>query len=148
MSWPALDYAADHETWQALHLWTQVVGKVRLALTPWVNHSWHVPLYVSPRGLTTGLVHHPAGAFDLELDFRDHCLRLRSAGGAEDSLPLAPGSVTSGSASTACTGLASASGRTTVAERTASSNSGVSSPLGFSPIRCSKALMARAVRGP
>ena len=93
MRWPPLDYAADHRTWEALHLWTQVVGKVRLALTPWVNHSWHVPLYVSARGLTTGLMHHPADALDLEFDLHAHRLLLRAAGGADDSIPLRTGSV-------------------------------------------------------
>ena len=52
--WPALPYAAWKDTAVTLHLWTQIVGKIRLALTPWLNHSWHVPLYVTARGLTTG----------------------------------------------------------------------------------------------
>ena len=51
--WPELPYATWKDTRDTLHLWTQVVGKVRLALTPWLNHSWHVALYVTARGLTT-----------------------------------------------------------------------------------------------
>src|SRR5688500_4278589 len=54
--WPALPYRDWAETCTALHLWTQIVGKYRLAHTPWVNHSWHATLYVTPRGLTTGMV--------------------------------------------------------------------------------------------
>jgi hypothetical protein len=67
-SWPALSYERDRATFETLHLRTQIVGKVRLALTPWVNHSWHVPLYLSARGLTTSLIPHPAGPFELEFD--------------------------------------------------------------------------------
>src|SRR5687768_9981620 len=52
-AWPELPYAAWKDTYATLHLWTQMVGKIRLAQTPWLNHSWHVVLYVSPRGLTT-----------------------------------------------------------------------------------------------
>lgn len=72
--WPALPYANWHETCAALHLWTQIVGKYRLAHTPWLNHSWHATLYVTPRGLTTGLVHDGAIAITLTFDFRDHAL--------------------------------------------------------------------------
>src|ERR1700761_3146851 len=66
-TWPALSYADGCETWATLHLWSQVVGKVRLALTPWLNHSWQTPLYLTPRGLTTGLI--PYGARGLDLEF-------------------------------------------------------------------------------
>src|SRR5688500_6104189 len=64
-AWPRLSFKAWEETGRTLHLWTQVVGKVRLALTPWLNHSWQSPLYVSPRGLTTGLVFHGTRAFEI-----------------------------------------------------------------------------------
>jgi hypothetical protein len=86
-TWPALPYEAWRETYDALHLWTQVVGKVRLALSPWLNHSWQSPLYVSARGLTTGLIAHGARALDLEFDFIDHALRIRTDGQAL-ALPL------------------------------------------------------------
>ena len=94
--WPVLDYASWRNTALTLQLWTQIVGKVRLALTPWVNHSWQVPLYVSARGLTTGPI--PAGAeiVELEFDFRDvtaHRLSLRGSNGRDAPIDLAPQSV-------------------------------------------------------
>src|ERR1041385_8602419 len=61
--WPELPYAAWKDTRDTLHLWTQVVGKVRLALTPWLNHSWHVALYVTARGLTPSPIPWQAGSF-------------------------------------------------------------------------------------
>ncbi|MBB4081209.1 DUF5996 family protein [Brevundimonas lenta] len=78
--WPALPYGDWAETGRTLHLWTQIVGKVRLAQTPWLNHSWQAPLYLTPRGLTTGPVFHGLRAFELEFDFIDQALRLRSDG--------------------------------------------------------------------
>jgi hypothetical protein len=72
--WPALPYADWAETCTALHLWTQIVGKYRLAHTPWVNHSWHATLYVTPRGLTTGPVPDGNLAITLTFDLRDHVL--------------------------------------------------------------------------
>ena len=65
--WPDLSQRDLRPTTEALHLWSQVVGKVRLAHTPWTNHSWHVPLYVSARGLATGLI--PAGPRAIEMEF-------------------------------------------------------------------------------
>jgi len=88
-AWPALSYEADHQTFEALHLMTQIVGKVRLALTPWINHSWHVTLYPSAVGLGTGAMPYGAGAFDLEFDFLRHRLRLRTSEGHRDDIPLA-----------------------------------------------------------
>jgi hypothetical protein len=78
--WPALSYAEYGETARTLHLMTQVVGKVRLKLTPWLNHSWQTPLYVTPRGLTTGTIPHGPRTFDIELDLIDSCLRVRTDG--------------------------------------------------------------------
>ncbi len=88
--WPELPYAAWQDTRDTLHLWTQVVGKVRLALTPWLNHSWHVALYVNARGLTTGPI--PAGARTLQIDFDfiDHILWLRLTDGHFRQLMLKP----------------------------------------------------------
>jgi hypothetical protein len=77
-AWPELDYAASAPTLRTLHLFTQIVGKARLAQTPWLNHSWSVPLYVSPRGLTTGLVPHGDRAFDVEFDVVESVLRART----------------------------------------------------------------------
>jgi len=88
--WPALPYAAWKDTCATLQLWTQVVGKVRLALTPWLNHSWHVSLNVSARGLLTPLI--PAGerALEIEFDFIDHVLWLRTSDGHVRQLVLRP----------------------------------------------------------
>ena len=77
-AWPELDYAASADTLQALHLFTQIVGKARLSQTPWLNHSWSVPLYVSPRGLTTGLVPHGDRAFDVEFNLAESLLTVRT----------------------------------------------------------------------
>jgi hypothetical protein len=76
--WPALAYDGWAGTCEALHRWSQIVGKVRLAQTPWLNHSWQTPLYVSPRGLTTGPIPHGGRAFDIEFDFFDQVLRVRN----------------------------------------------------------------------
>src|SRR5215218_10352181 len=78
--WPELPFAAWKDTCETLHLWTQIVGKVRLAQTPWLNHSWQTPLYLTPRGLTTGPIPHGTRAFDLEFDFIDQLLRVRTDG--------------------------------------------------------------------
>jgi len=86
--WPALPYASWQDTCETLHMWTQMVGKVRLALTPPVNHFWNVPLYVSSRGLTTSAVPYRGSAFELEFDFIDHQLVLRMAAGQRITLPL------------------------------------------------------------
>jgi hypothetical protein len=85
--WPALDYASWADTGRALQLWSQIVGKLRLAQTPWLNHSWQVPLYVSARGLTTGLIAHGARTLELEFDLVDHRLHVRTDGPTAD-LPL------------------------------------------------------------
>ncbi len=85
--WPPLPYAAWAETCTTLHLMCQIIGKVRLAQTPWLNHSWQTPLYLTARGLTTGPVPHGARTFDLELDVVDQALHLRT-GEASASLAL------------------------------------------------------------
>ena len=68
-AWPELPLAEWQPTCETLHLWTQVVGKVRLAKTPWLNHGWHVTLYVNARGLTTSLVPYERGGFEIQFDF-------------------------------------------------------------------------------
>jgi hypothetical protein len=92
-SWPALPYEGWKETCATLHRWTQIVGKVRLKASPWVNHSWHVTLYVTARGLTTSPI--PFGERDVEIDFDfiDHLLRIRASDGSEKSVPLLPKTV-------------------------------------------------------
>jgi Family of unknown function (DUF5996) len=88
--WPELPLAAWRDTCATLHLWTQVVGKVRLAQTPWTNHSWHVPLYVTARGLGTSPIPYGARIFQLDFDFLEHRLRIQTADGMRRSLPLEP----------------------------------------------------------
>jgi len=92
-TWPALPLEDWIDTKNTLHRWTQVVGKIRLALTPLVNHWWNVPLYVTARGLTTSTIPYGDRWFDMEFDFIAHVLRIRTNDGAEHDLPLAPRSV-------------------------------------------------------
>jgi hypothetical protein len=91
--WPALPYPAWSDTALTLQLWTQIVGKVRLALSPWLNHGWHVPLYVDARGLGSSAIHSPAGPFEIGFDFVAQRLVVRSAWAAERGFALAPMSV-------------------------------------------------------
>ena len=86
--WPELPLAGWAETAATLHLWTQVVGKVRLALSPHVNHWWEVPLYVSARGLATSAIPYRDRLFELEFDFLDHHLAIRDSAGAARYVPL------------------------------------------------------------
>ena len=88
--WPSLPFAAWQETAATIHMWTQIVGKIRLAQSPWVNHSWHVTLYVTPRGLTTGTIPYGQQAFSIDFDFIDHRLIIRSTTRDEVTLPLQP----------------------------------------------------------
>jgi Family of unknown function (DUF5996) len=92
-SWPDLPLAAWSETYATLHLFTQIVGKVRLAQTPWVNHSWHVTLYVTARGLTTSPIPCGERTFQIEFDFVDHQLRVLCSDGATGGFALQPQSV-------------------------------------------------------
>ena len=91
--WPELPYQAWHETAATLHLWTQIAGKVRLALTPWLNHSWQVPLYVTARGLSTSSIPVDRETLEIEFDFIAHCLLARTSRGGERALPLEPQTV-------------------------------------------------------
>jgi Family of unknown function (DUF5996) len=91
--WPELVYEEWKDTLETLHLWTQVVGKVRLAQTPWINHSWHVPLYVTARGLTTSPVPYGARTFEIAFDFLDHRLRIDVDDGASTQIALRPNTV-------------------------------------------------------
>jgi hypothetical protein len=91
--WPSLPLEAWAETHTTVHLWTQIVGKIRLAQSPWVNHSWHVPLYVTARGLSTLTIPHGARAFQIDFDFIDHRLTIQASDGARGTLPLQPQSV-------------------------------------------------------
>src|ERR1700728_489642 len=93
--WPELPTAAWRETYTTLHLWTQIVGKIRLARSPWLNHSWHVTLYVTARGMTTSPIPDGVRTFQIDFDFIDHALRISSSDGATRQLALAGQSVAS-----------------------------------------------------
>ena len=92
-SWPALDYPAWQDSCGTLHRWTQIVGKIRMARAPAMNHWWHVPLYVTARGLTTSPMPHGGRIFQIDFDFIDHRLRIDASDGRRDTIPLAPRSV-------------------------------------------------------
>jgi hypothetical protein len=88
--WPDLPYDAWQDTAATLQLWTQIAGKIRLALTPWLNHSWHVALYVTARGLTTGPMPADARMLQIDFDFIDHVLWLRTSDGQFRQIMLKP----------------------------------------------------------
>lgn len=88
--WPSLDFDAWKDTCATLHLWTQVVGKIRLVQTPWVNHSWHVPLYLTARGLTTSPIPHGVRTFQVDFDFIAHRLLVQASDGAVNEMTLRP----------------------------------------------------------
>lgn len=92
-SWPPLPLNAWRETYGALHLWTQIVGKIRMARAPMVNHWWHVPLYVTCNGLTTGNIPHAGQAFEIDFDFIRHRLNVGTSNGENRSFALGPMSV-------------------------------------------------------
>jgi Family of unknown function (DUF5996) len=91
--WPELPLAAWRETYATLHLWTQIVGKIRFSRAPWLNHSWHVALYVTARGLTTSPVPDGNRTFQIDFDFIDHELRISTSDGARRHFALAGQSV-------------------------------------------------------
>jgi hypothetical protein len=86
--WPSLPLAEWRDTHATLHMWMQIVGKTRLALAPKQNHWWHVPLYLTARGLTTTPMPHGAGTFEVEFDFIDHRLIVETSGGERRDIPL------------------------------------------------------------
>jgi hypothetical protein len=89
-TWPRLPYEAWRDTAATLHLWLQIVGKIALAQRPWVNHSWHIALRITARGIGTGLIPHEAGSFQIDFDFVEHRLVLQVIDGRTVSLPLQP----------------------------------------------------------
>jgi hypothetical protein len=92
-TWPALPFAEWKETCTTLHMWVQIVGKVRLALAPWTNHSWHVTLYLTARGLSTSPIPHGTRVFQIDFDFVDHKLLIATAEGETRAIDLKPQSV-------------------------------------------------------
>jgi hypothetical protein len=93
MDWPELNYPDWKDTCATLHMWTQIVGKIRLVQTPWTNHSWHVTLYLTSRGLTTSPIAYGNDTFEIRFDFIDHHLRILKSDGAGKSIELKPRSV-------------------------------------------------------
>jgi Family of unknown function (DUF5996) len=93
--WPELTLSTWDDTRTTVHMWTQIVGKVRLALEPLVNHWWNIPLYVSARGLTTSLMHADDCGIEIEFDFIDHVLAFRTTRGERRAFPLESQSVAS-----------------------------------------------------
>jgi hypothetical protein len=91
--WPALPFSEWKETAATLHMWTQIVGKIRLSLTPWTNHSWHVTLYLTARGLTTSPIFFGARVLQIDFDFVDHVLRMQTGEGTRKNIKLAPKAV-------------------------------------------------------
>jgi hypothetical protein len=91
--WPALPLDEWRDTYATLHMWTQVVGKIRLALTPLVNHWWNTPLYLTARGLTTSPMPYDHRSFEIDFDFIEHKLLIACSDGATRTLPLAPRTV-------------------------------------------------------
>jgi hypothetical protein len=93
LTWPALPFPPWRDTYQTLHMWAQIVGKIRLACGPWMNHSWGVALYVTTRGLTTSPIPYGSKTFAIDLDFVDHALSVTTSDGSNRSFGLAPMSV-------------------------------------------------------
>jgi Family of unknown function (DUF5996) len=91
--WPSLPYEKWKDTYETLHMWTQIVGKIRLALSPMVNHWWQVTLYVTPRGLTTSPIPYGARTFEIRFDLIDHHLTIYTSDGATRYMSLYPRSV-------------------------------------------------------
>src|SRR5580693_8117662 len=86
--WPALPLGEWESTYRTLHMWTQIVGKIRLSLAPLQNHWWNAALYVSTRGLTTSPIPYQGRAFELEFDFIHHRLAIRTSDGGERAIVL------------------------------------------------------------
>ncbi len=91
--WPEIAFENWKDTLATVHLWTQIVGKIRLRQTPWLNHSWHVTLYVSANGLTTGSMPYPDGVFQIDFDFIHHVLHVTTSAGGMAKVELYPRSV-------------------------------------------------------
>ncbi|MEK6409467.1 MAG: DUF5996 family protein [Acidobacteriota bacterium] len=92
-TWPSLPVKEWGDTYATLHMWTQIVGKIRLVQTPLINHWWNTTLYLTARGLTTSPIPHGHRIFEIDFDFIDHQLHIRTSDGATRSLALAPRSV-------------------------------------------------------
>src|SRR5687768_12965656 len=94
-AWPSLELHEWLATRDTLHMWLQIIGKVRLVQTPWINHSWHATFYVTSRGLTTSLIPHGSRQFQIDLDFLAHRLTITASDGASGGFALEPLTVAS-----------------------------------------------------
>ncbi len=88
ITWPDIDYNEWKDTLSTLQLWVQVVGKIRLKSMPWLNHSWHVTLYVTPQGLSTGSMQYAEGIFEIEFNFHQHILTISTSIGNREEIKL------------------------------------------------------------
>ena len=88
--WPELIFEDLKDTLATVHLWTQIVGKIRLKKTPWTNHSWHVTLEVSPLGLSTGSIPYEGGIFQIDFDFINDLLIITTSTGSIEKIKLYP----------------------------------------------------------
>ena len=86
--WPELPHTKWADTLETLHMWSQIVGKIRMELSPWVNHSWSVPFYVTPRGLTTSSIPYRGGAFQIDFDLVGHALPIVTSDGQVQTVAL------------------------------------------------------------
>src|ERR1044072_2028737 len=91
--WPELPFNEWKDTLYTVQLWTQIVGKIRRRSMPWLNHAWHVTLYVTPRGLTTGSMPFKDGIFEIEFNFIDHVLTITTSSGYSGEVKLYPRTV-------------------------------------------------------
>src|SRR5690554_2405961 len=87
--WPILSYEKGKATFETLHMWTQIVGKIKLAILPWVNHSWHVTLHITPSGLSTLNMPYKGRHFQIDFDFLDHQLKISTSKGEQRQFELA-----------------------------------------------------------
>ena len=92
-AWPSLPLEAWQDTYTTLHMWTQIIGKIRLVQTPWINHSWHVPLYLTARGLTTSPMPYGNRIVQIDFDFVGHQLIIATSDGQTQTITLEPRSV-------------------------------------------------------
>lgn len=79
--WPVLSYEKGNDTYDTLHMWTQIVGKIKLETLPWVNHSWHITLHITPSGLTTQIMPYKDQNFQIDFDFIEHLLKISTSRG-------------------------------------------------------------------
>lgn len=91
--WPSLALDTWQDTYATLHMWTQVVGKIRMVQTPWINHSWHVALYLTARGMTTGPIPYGTRIFQIDFDFIEHQLQIATSDGQIQTVELRPRTV-------------------------------------------------------